>query len=770
MIGRMKLFHRAAPLALAASLALAPAACRLPARLAELAGTGQSAAREPSAPVSAAPPRSAPAKATELLRVEDVAARPLPGTSLPGSLRFSPDGALVTYIFAAEEALGQQLYGFDPKTVQTRRLAFPPGIDDATEAGAAPPDAERPRARPPEVSRYTWSDANNRLLIPIGNDLYVQDSLGSPMRLALKFTGEPFADPQLSPDGQHIAYVQNDEVMVVSLAGGSPRALTSGARASGKAHGVPELMARMEMGRQRGFWWSRDSRSIAFTEVDETVVPKYRIMHAGKDQVGEQAQEDQPFPFAGEKNAVVRLGVVPAAGGKPVWMDLGGAEYLARVDWLTDGRLAAQLENREQSQLDLVFFDPGSGRGRKILSEKATSWINLNNLFRPLEGGGFLWASERSGFQHLYLYDARGQLVRPLTSGEWMVTAVLDVDTRGRKAYFIGTREDPRERHLYEVSLDGGEPRRITRETGTHTATIDPGFQRFIDVRSSIEQAPRVTLRSLADDSELALLHEQRDPRVERFGLKPPRLVTLRSRDGATLYGAIYEPDGPGPHPTLVDVYGGPQLQTVTNSWNLTVNLRAQLLRSRGYLVFRLDNRGSANRGVEFERRIRRDMGNIEVQDQVDGVNWLASQGLSDPRRVGIYGWSYGGYMSAISLVRAPDVFKLGIAGAPVTHWDGYDTHYTEQYMGTPQDNPEGYKVSSVMHHVDKLKGKLMLVHGLMDDNVHFRHSARLVNALIGARKEYELVVLPDSRHGPRGYADRVYLEQRVLDFISRNL
>jgi dipeptidyl-peptidase-4 len=254
------------------------------------------------------------------------------------------------------------------------------------------------------------------------------------------------------------------------------------------------------------------------------------------------------------------------------------------------------------------------------------------------------------------------------------------------------------------------------------------------------------------------------------MGLTPPELVTLENRAGTTLYGLLYRPDarrfGPGPYPTLIDVYGGPHAQRATELWKGTVNMRAQYLRSLGFLVFTLDNRGSAGRGLAFEAAIKGDMGRVEVEDQVDGVRWLVAQGLADRARVGVYGWSYGGYMTLMCLVRAPETFAAGVAGAPVTHWDGYDTHYTERYMGLPAENAEGYRESSPLTHAGGMAGKLMLVHGLIDENVHFRHTARLVNELIRARKAYELLLFPDERHMPRREEDRVYMEERIRDFL----
>jgi dipeptidyl-peptidase-4 len=465
-------------------------------------------------------------------------------------------------------------------------------------------------------------------------------------------------------------------------------------------------------------------------------------------------------------------------------MDLGVEEdiYLARVAWLPGGELVAQIENRAQTRLDLIRFDPQTGKSVHLLQETNDVWINLHNMFWPLEqsredGGSFIWASERTGFKHLYLYDDRGNLVRALTQGDWLVDKLVSVDEKGGTVYFTASCEGPLESQLYSVSLNGGEPRRITQEAGTHAIVIDHEHRHFVDIHSAIDKPPTVTVRLLGDGTIVTTLHGGSDPRVEALKLQSPRLVTLQSRDGVTLHGAIFMPpehssnsNGSKQYPTIVSVYGGPHAQRVTNSWRTTLDMRAQYLSRQGFLVFILDNRGSARRGLAFEGAIKHRMGQLEVDDQVDGVRWLVAQGLADPRRVGIYGWSYGGYMAAMCLTRAPETFRVAVAGAPVTHYDGYDTHYTERYMGTPQENPDGYEIGSVMHHAANIQGNLLIIHGLVDENVHFRHTARLINALIAARIPYDLLLFPDERHLPRKFADRVFMEERIRDHFLKHL
>ena len=707
--------------------------------------------------------------------IEEIAKFPSPGMSTPVSFSFNPDDTLLTYLYGPDQSPVRQLYALDTETGDTRVIQASVDPDAVTLSLEEQLLRQRQRQMGEGIVRYSWASKRDVMLIPSQSGVYFKDGIDSPARLLVSSEAGPIIDPHLSPDGSVVAFVRDAELHVASVDGGEILQITHGARGTGKTHGLAEYIAQEEMGQLSGFWWSKDGSHIAFKEVDESHIPIYRIVHQGSGETGQTAQEDHRYPFAGQPNARVRLGIVSTSSLETVWMDLGDDDdiYLARVAWMPDGSLCAQIENREQTGLDLVRFDISTGVRTTLLTETTDVWINLQDMFRPLDDGGFVWASERTGFMHLYLYDAYGNLVRQLTDGEWVVDSLEGVNQKARVAYFTGTAGGPTERHLYRVSLGGGSIERITSERGTHFVTLDHGCRNFVDVLSSIDTPPTVTLRSLEDRSILHTIHEPDDPRLDRLELAPPEFVTISSRDGETLHGAVYRPPqefGPGPYPSVVYVYGGPHAQIVANQWSMTCAMRIQYLRSQGYLVFSLDNRGSARRGVTFEGKIKHNMGDIEVRDQVDGVHWLIDQGLTIPDRVGVYGWSYGGYMALMCLSRAPGVFKMGVAGAPVTHWDGYDTHYTERYMGTPQSNSDGYEASSVMAHIDRLEGSLLIVHGLIDENVHFRHTARLINSLIRARKPYELLLFPDERHMPRSLADRVYMEERISEFFRRNL
>lgn len=679
------------------------------------------------------------------ITLEDVARLPAPGASAPTAIHFSPDGALVTYLLAGAEDLDRRLYALDLATGETRLLIEPPA--DITEESMTPEERlrrERAREMGLGITSYAWAKKANVFMTPLPDGVHVDG--------ALRIEG-PVLDPQLSPDGTRVAYVRDGELWV------DDTQLTTGAE-DGLTHGLAEFIAQEEMDRYHGFWWSPDASRIAFQETDERHIPLLRIPHFGSQKVEEEAHR---YPFVGADNAKVRLGVVDLATGRIEWLDLPDCEYLARVDWAPDGSLLVQTTDRRQQHLTLSRFGD-DGERDTVLEEHTDVWINLHDMLRTLPDGRFIWASERTGFRHLYLYERDGTLVRQLTDGDWQIDSVDGVDEETGTVWFSATKDGPTERHLYEVSLDGGGSiRKLTEAPGTHHCTVSAALGLFVDLHSSITAQPTVSVRRLSDGAVVHPLFARPDPRVERIGMTAPELGEF---DG--LQYAVYRPDGRGPWPTAVFVYGGPHAQMVTNSWARPDMMRAQYLRSRGFLVAVCDNRGSARRGLAFEGVIKGRLGKIEVEDQVALARHLVDQGLADPGRMAVYGWSYGGYMALMLL--ATGQFRAAVSGAPVTGWDGYDTHYTERYLGLLDENAEGYEAGAVFPYVEGIpgRGELMIVHGLLDENVHFRHTGRLVNKLIEHRKDYELLLFPEERHGPRRLEDRVYLEQRLTGHLER--
>mmetsp|Transcript_366 Transcript_366/g.996 ORF Transcript_366/g.996 Transcript_366/m.996 type:complete len:847 (+) Transcript_366:33-2573(+) len=736
------------------------------------------------------------------LSFAQIAKLPRPGFQTIGSATFLPDGSHVLYLKSSEYgSLSRQLYATNVSTGETFALACtPPGVGEEKELSLEE-KLRRERARIMNTGVTSFKVAGKdkgRVLVPMGGALYVRDGLDPQAELKRLFDPTeaplgpgPILDPQISEDGSLVCFVWKDEVYCVPADGsGKPRQLTSGARGTGVTHGLADFLAQEELDRYEGFWISPDGGMVAFEEVTEAHIPQFRIMHSGSDSVGADAQEDHRYPFAGDANPKVKLCVVStdsgdaAAGSAPPVQsfDLTGTFgddlYLARVQWMPDGSIIAQVLNREQTQLEVLKLDPKTGSAKPLFVEKTDVWINVHNMLKPLKKG-FLWASERTGFRHLYIFDEAKADLRPVTSGNWQVEEIVAVDEDNEDVYFMGTSSGNWvSRHLFKAKLTGSPDQKVvqlTQEPGIHSVVVDKQCKTFVDTSSAMNRPASAKLRSLKDGAELCAIDKNEDPLLKSLSLSPPELFTLPSTDGkVTLQGAMYKPDpskyGPGPYPTVVSCYGGPHVQFVSDTWGMTADLRAQALRSKGFLVIKVDNRGSNRRGLYFEAPVKFDMGNIEVEDQAAAVRWCTEKKLADPKRVAIYGWSYGGYLSAMCLAKAGDVFKCAVSGAPVTSWDGYDTCYTERYMGTPSSNEKGYKTSSVMEHVQGMTGDLMLVHGLIDENVHFRHTARLINSLIAAQKPYQLLLFPNERHSPRSQKDREYMEECIFAFFQKSL
>ena len=707
---------------------------------------------------------------------EAVARLPHPGTATPGAIAFAADGKSVTYLKpATADSLSRVLWraDIDPKA-EPRIIASPPGGGD-TDANVSREEAlrrERQRLRETGIAQVARAENADVFVIPLGGDVYYQAG-DSPLR-RLTTTSEPEIDPRPSDDGSKVAFVRAGELHVMDVGSGKETRLSGGA-SDGLSNGLAEFIAQEELGRQVGYWWSPDGTRIAYQETDERHIPTYTIAHQGGDLPSIEAHR---YPFAGRPNAKVRLGVVGVLGGATRWLDWKADDedaYLARARWDGPTRLLAQVLSRDQKSLRLVRFDLDSGSRTTLIEERSEPWINLSDDLRLVAGTGeILWSSERTGFRHLELRDRDGAFVRSLTSGDWPVDAVVALDSKRREVWFTSGRESPPESHLYRVSLDGGEPLKVTRARGMHRAVVSKDGDHFVDVASSRRHAPVTTLCDRSGRAIATLDDASTDPRIRTYAFSTPKLTEFKNRDGITLFGAYYEPMAAFPGgrtPLVAMVYGGPHVQRVMDSWDLTADLAAQYLAARGFAVWKCDNRGSARRGLAFEGALDRNMGSVEVRDQVDGVRFAAASWPEiDSGKVGITGGSYGGYMTLRCLTEAPDVFRAGVAVAPVTDWDGYDTGYTERYMGTPANNPTGYAASSVLNRAQALSGDLLLIHGLLDENVHFRHTARLVNALIAAGKPFELLPLPDERHSSRRPAERKYVAEKTADFFEKTL
>jgi dipeptidyl-peptidase 4 len=711
-----------------------------------------------------------------------VARLPYPGTVVPGALAFTPDGTAVTYLESESQSLNRVLWRVDVAPgARPHIVARAPGEGD-TEANLSKEEIlrrERQRLRETGITQIARAAKADVIVAPLQGDLYLLKGESRLERLTL--TQSPELDPQLSPDGTQVAFVRDGEIWVIDVATRAAKQLTWGAGA-GLAHGLAEFIAQEELDRASGFWWAPDGSRIAYQETDERPVSLYSIVHQGGDAF---SVETHRYPFAGCANAKVRLGVVATEGGETRWLSVAEANdegYLARVVWENEKSILVQWLARDQGSLRLYRVDVTSGTRELLIEERSDTWINLHDDLRVVDRTGeLLWSSERTGFKHLELRDRAGRMIRTLTEGEWPVDQVLMLDSDKREVWFAAGRESPLELQLYRVSLDGGPVERITRAHGTHRVVVAPDRRHFVDTVSNRRQPPITTLCDRKGKVVTTLADAGTDPRLESLALPLPFLTQFKSRDGVTLFGAFYAPRslpaGERP-PLVVIVYGGPHVQVVTESWGersnataMTVDLTAQLLAERGFAVWKMDNRGSAHRGHAFEVPLYHHMGAVEVRDQVDGVRFVARSWPDvDCTRVGVTGASYGGYMTLRCLTEAAEVFHAGVSISPVTSWDGYDTAYTERYMGMPQQNSKEYDESSVLTHVDRLQGKLFLIHGMLDENVHFRHTARLTTALITANKPFTLLPLPDERHSTRRELDRQYVAERVVSFFEESL
>lgn len=686
------------------------------------------------------------------LTADDVARFPRPGATAPGRVAFAPDGVTLTFLWSPRGDLTRDLWALDCATGERRELA--------TGAGGAPVSAdeelrrERLRLREHGITDYAWAGAAPVLLVVRGDEAWVDGACA-----ARGATG-----PQLARDGRMLAFVRDGEVWVRALPDGPERRLTAGAE-PGLTHGLADYLAQEEMERLEGFWLSPDGRWCAFEQSDERHIPEYPIVHQAADSV---VIERHRYPFAGAANPTVRLAVVPVAGGDVRWLDLGDAEYLARVAWGPDGRLWVQTQDRRQRRLVLDAFDPATGERRAVLVEESAAWVNLHHDLRVLDDGTFVWSSERTGTRQLYRYrDA--ECLGALTAGRGTVDCVAAV--AGGRVFYEGATDDPGRRAVFAVPLTGGAVVCCTPEPGWHGGArgrpgtaVSPDGEWLADAFERAATPPSLTLRA-RDGRVRHVVH----PPAAVPDLPPPERFTFASRDGATLHAAYYRPPRT-PAPLLVHVYGGPHAQLVHDTWANTVDLRDQWLAQQGFGVLKVDGRGSARRGLAFEAALAGRLGDIEVRDQADGVAAARARHLVEGDRVGIYGWSYGGYLAVMCCARAPEVFRAGVVGAPVTDWLGYDTHYTERYLGLPAENPEGYRRSAAWPWLDGLRAPLLLIHGMLDENVHFRHTARLVEALQRGRKPFELMLLPAARHMPRDPAGLAALETRVLGFFRRTL
>ena len=724
-----------------------------------------------------------PAHAEKLTLEAITGSAPLSGPTLTKP-QVAPDGSRVTFLRGKDSDRNRlDLWEYDIASGQTRLLVDSSVVLPGEEVLSDEEKARRERQRIAALSGivdYQWSPDGKALLFPLGGELYFYDLAKTGKDAVRKLThGGGFAtDPKISPRGGFVSFIRDRNLWVIALADGKEVQLTrDGSDTIG--NGVAEFVADEEMDRHTGYWWAPDDSAIAFARIDESPVPLVKRYEVYPDRT---EVVEQRYPAAGDHNVLVQLGVIaPKAAAKPTWIDLGAEKdiYLARVDWRDPQRLTFQRQSRDQKTLDLIETTLATGKQRTLATETSTTWVPLHNDLRFLKDGRFLWSSERHGFEHLYLASEDGAALSQLTYGDWVVDSLLAVDEANGLAYVSGTRDGATETHVYAVPLTGGEPRKLTQAAGMHAASFARNASVFVDSWSSDTTLPQIELFK-ADGTKLATLlkNDAADaghPYAKYLAAhQPTAFGTLTAADGKTpLHYSLIKPANFDPkkkYPVVVFVYGGPAAQTVTRAWpGRSDAFFNQYLAQQGYVVFSLDNRGTPRRGAAFGGALYGKQGTVEVDDQLRGVEWLTSQSFVDPARIGVHGWSNGGYMTLMLLAKHSEAYACGVAGAPVTDWALYDTHYTERYMDLPKANEAGYREASVFTHLAGLRSKLLLIHGMADDNVLFTNSTQLMSDLQKRGTPFELMTYPGAKHGLRG-SDLLHRYRLTEDFFARCL
>lgn len=615
-------------------------------------------------------------------------------------------------------------------------------------------------------------------LVDHKNDLYFYDQRGDKVR---QLTHSPSDDEQLaelSPTGRHAAFIRDNNLWIVDCETTEVRQLTkNGSREL--LNGILDWVYQEELygrGNFRAFWWSPNGEHIAFLQLDQSPVHHYRV----SDSIHfRQELEDTRYPKAGDPLPVARAFVAGVADGKLREIDLSGFpaddRLIVRVTWSPSNQLWLQVQNRIQNKQNILLADSSTGTTRTVHSEQSPGWIEIRSTPKFLSGGDFLWLSDLpDGRTHLYRIDATSGKRTALTSGPWDVSDLLSVSPDGKQAYIAGNISHPTETQLLAVDTEIGKTRQITHASGTHRISIDPRGEYFIDSFSSHDSPSTTSLRNMKDDL-LRVLSAPVSDRHEYVAIQPPRLHKITARDGLELQALLMLPPGVSEAkateklPVLFFVYGGPQAPTVSNAWHDRYYWWHQYLCQEGFAVVLCDNRSARGRGVKDTWKIYRDMGKIELQDLEDAARWVGQQPWANADRMGIWGWSYGGYFTAYALTHS-QLFKAGIAGAPVTDWHNYDAIYTERYMDLPRNNQEGYKTSSVVEAAERLHGRLLLIHGERDDNVHISNTLQLAFALQKAAKPFDLMIYPKNRHGIADPSQRYHMHQMMVEFLRKHL
>jgi len=673
----------------------------------------------------------------------------------------TPAKSNLASIQKVDAATGEAVPFFDATKMQAALAAL---------GGVTEQDAKQLANR----ASYHLSSDEKAVLLNWNNDLFYYQ-LGSDKALRVTNNPEEEVGETFSPDDRMLGFVRNNNIYVYDLAAQRERRLTTDGSPkilNGRLDWVyqEELYGRGDF---EAYWWSPDSTKIAYLRLDENPVHEFTVV----DHIPyQQALELTPYPEAGDPNPIVQLGIVNAAGGSTRWADTYKYQptdlLIVRVTWTPDSRkVAYQAQNREQTFLDLNFADSQDGKSNTVLREGSRPWVDVLDNPTWLKDGSFLWLSERSGWQHIYHYSADGKLIRQVTDGKWEADSINGLDEEKGVVYFSGSEHSHIAPNAYRVRLDGTRFTRLTTGEGTHKINLNSDSGLFIDSWSDVNTPTQMRLYD-SNGKLLRVVAENAAAVLQQYKLGKAELLQVKNRDGFLMEAMMIKPPDFDPqkkYPVLEFTYGGPHAPQVKNSWGGQSYMWHQLMAQKGYIVWILDNSTASGKGAQSVWPVYQNFGELELRDIEDGVSWLKSQPYVDGSRIGIWGWSYGGFMTSYTLTHSQN-FKMGIAGGTVSDWRNYDSIYTERIMRMPQNNPEGYKKSSPVNFARDLHGKLLLIHGAMDDNVHVQNTIQFLYELQKAGKQVQLMLYPKSRHGVTDPLLVKHMRQMMTDYVLANL
>ena len=633
------------------------------------------------------------------------------------------------------------------------------------------------------IDSYTFSPDEKKILIATNSepiyrhsfiaDFYIYDIASKTLS---RLSSNKVQEPTFSADNSKVAYVFNNNMYVYDVAGKTERQITTDGKKNAIINGIADWVYEEEFSFVRAYDWNSAGDKIAYIRFDETEVPEFSM-----DLYNTGLYPDQyvfKYPKAGEKNAIVSLHVYDIKTGASKQINLGNYNdfYIPRIKWTKEAQtLSVQVLNRHQNNLDLIFVDANSGSAKVVLNEKDKAYIDITDNLTFLKDNSFIWTSEKDGYNHIYQYNKSGKLINQVTKGNWEVTDYYGFDEKTGNIFYQSVENGSINRDVYRIGLNGKNKVRLTPKTGTNEATFSPKFDYFINSFSSAAEPTSYTLHN-AKDGKLVKEIQNNDAlknRLAAYNLPQKEFMVLTTDKGHQLNAWMIKPADFEPnkkYPVLMYQYSGPGSQQVNNAWHGYDDYWFMMLSQQGYIVACVDGRGTGFKGAEFKKVTYKELGKYEVEDQIDAAKVIGRYSYVDPARIGIFGWSYGGFMSSNCILKGNDVFKMAIAVAPVTNWRFYDTIYTERYMQTPQENASGYDDNSPINHVDKLKGSYLLIHGSADDNVHVQNTMLMVEALVQANKQFDWAIYPDKNHGIYGGKTRLQLYTKMTNFIKEKL